>query len=305
MQVAHFRTAAKLVPLMVVLFVAFACSAQSGYSKYGRTNAFNREVLFFQDDQFIESVGVAPLSVPRIVVRLPRPIDTVSGIVLNGDQLFWSTLSPRGAITRATLNGRQARQFIKNVSFVRALVSTKGFLYWLDQKEIGRAALNGSSIQRRFRKLPTDASGAAGDGLATDGRFLYVSSCQRGSIARISLSGFDVTLSFIKLGGHSCPQSLAVGGGHLYWTELGERGGTIGRADLNGTKINERWFRLPVENGPFDLAADNKAVFWTWGGPAGFIGRTSFDRSKVTPRFVRGDNSPALAECNPSGCSNA
>ena len=73
-------------------------------------------------------------------------------------------------------------------------------------------------------------------------------------------------MGYIKLPKSSCPQGLAIGGGELYWAEVG---GHVGRATVGGTHIASKWLNIHTSQGPFDLAADKSNLYWDWGGVAG------------------------------------
>ena len=70
---------------------------------------------------------------------------------------------------------------------------------------------------------------------------------------------------------------VAVNDHHIYWSNSGE--GTIGRANLNGTAVDQRCFtpkRVPLGNVPEGLAVDGRHVYWT-NYPANTIGRANLD----------------------------
>ena len=168
-----------------------------------------------------------------------------------------------------------------------SLVAAGGYVYWSDQHAIGRVALDGSHLRRRFVVLPRQPGGGVADGLASDGKHLYFTRCTEHAIGRVDLDSRRVTRTFIATGAKSCPQGIAVAGGHLYWTELGS--GTIGRASLDGGAPDGRWLNIHSDQGPFQLAADAAHVYWTWGGVNGtpaYAGRANIDRSHLKRRFV-------------------
>jgi hypothetical protein len=214
----------------------------------------------------------------------------VFGIATAGPYLYWVTQSgphDRGALMRATAAGADVRRLVGGLPAPNAIAVAGGFVYWSDQNAIGRIALDGSHVQRRFLVIPQEQGGGVADGLASDGTHLYFSRCTEDAIGRIDLSRRQVTRSFIAAGPKSCPQGLAVAGGHIFWTQLGH--GTIGRAGLDGRRPDGGWLDIHSHQGPFQLAADAGHVYWTWGGVDGspaYTGRVNADRSDLDRRFL-------------------
>ena len=82
------------------------------------------------------------------------------------------------------------------------------------------------------------------------------------------------------------------GNDHLYWTELGPPS-YIGRATLRGTHADDHWLNLHRLPGPFELAADDRWLFFDWEIGAGInpptaVGRARVDGTAVHPRFLAG-----------------
>lgn len=212
------------------------------------------------------------------------------GIAVEGSHVYWSFevgANDRGAIMRASLSGRRVRRLVGGLAAPESVIAVQGFLYWSDQNAIGRVALNGSHLRRRFIVLPREKGGGVADGLASDGTHLYFSRCLDHTIGRATLTGTHVARRFLFIGHNSCPQGVAIAAGHLYWTELGS--GAIGRATLDQRDVNRTWLTIRSDQGPFQLAADSAHVYWSWGGLAGsraYTGRADVDRSNFDPRFL-------------------
>lgn len=230
------------------------------------------------------------------------------GLAVAAGYVYWTTESApvgRGAIWRAPLGGGRPRRLVAGLSQPASLVAVGGELYWDDKTAIGRLALPGGHVDRRFLVLPEEMGGGVADGLASDGRYLYFSRCEDDAIGRVRLNGTGLDPALITIASRACPQGLAVGGGHLYWTELGL--GTIGRANLNGTGATLRWLHIRSDQGPFQIAADGVHVYWTWGGVAGspsYTGRADADGSHLDRRFLSDSLFPmALAGGAPAGPS--
>jgi hypothetical protein len=209
---------------------------------------------------------------------------SVTGIAIAGGRLFWMTLTgANDAISYVGLKGApRAHMLVGRLDLPVGLVAADGWLYWADQNAIGRVRPNGKQLSRKFIKLPQEHGGGVANGLATDGHHLFFSRCQDSEIGRANFGGGGV--GFIKLPKSACPQGLAVGGGDLYWAEIG---GHVGRATLQGTHIVSNWLNIHTMDGPFNLAADRIDIYWDWGGVAGspiHVGRArvsgrGFDRS--------------------------
>jgi hypothetical protein len=205
-------------------------------------------------------------------------------------------------IMRASLNGRHVRPLVGGLAAPGSVIAVHGFVYWDDQNAIGRVALDGSHLRRRFLVLPHERGGGVADGIASDGVHLYFSRCPEGTIGRADLNGRRVVRGFLATGDNTCPQGLAVAGGHLYWTQLGS--GTIGRAGLDGQGADDRWLNIRSQQGPFQIVADRVHVYWTWGGVNGspsYTGRADADGSHLDRRFLADSLYPLALSSDQAG----
>jgi hypothetical protein len=278
------RTAApaKAVPATAVPATAVPAKATTQTAGY----------LYYDTGQYISRVPVAG-GTPRRVVRVGN--GSVTGMAISDGRLFWVTEdSSHDPISYVPLSSvrpgvtPQARQLVGGLSFPLALVSADGWLYWVDENAIGRVRPNGKQLTRRFISMPQENGGGVADGLATDGSHLYFSRCQNDEIGRVSVSGAALNMSFIRLPYLACPQQMAVGNNHVYWTELG---GHLGRATLQGTGASITWLNTRNDNGPFNVAADGANVFWDWGGGAGspmYVGTARVNGTGVRTKFLVG-----------------
>jgi hypothetical protein len=237
----------------------------------------------------IDRVNLTGRRTSTQVVTLPDV--GVFGLAVSHGYVYWVTETApvdRGAIMRATVGGQDVRSLVGGLPAPSSIAIAGGFVYWSDAHAIGRVALNGSHVRRRFLVPPPERGGGVADGLATDGTHLYFSRCTEDAIGRADLSRRQITQQFVVTGPRSCPQGLAVAGDHLYWTQLGA--GTIGRSGLDGSGPNGRWLNIHSDQGPFQLAADAAHLYWTWGGVNGspaYTGRANADRSHMNRRFLR------------------
>jgi len=214
---------------------------------------------------------------------------SVTGIAIADGRLFWVTLTGADdSLSYVGLKGApHAHTLVGGLPFPIGLVAADGWLYWADQNAIGRVRPNGTQLSRQFIKLPQQTGGGVADGLATDGQHLFFSRCQDDEIGRVNSGGGG--LAFIKLPKSSCPQGLAVGGGDLYWAEIG---GYVGHATLQGTQIVSKWLNIHNGQGPFNLAADDVDLYWDWGGVAGspvHVGRARVSGRVSDRSFLLGE----------------
>jgi hypothetical protein len=212
---------------------------------------------------------------------------SVTGMTIADGRLYYATLD-NGKVSYVPLSGGAAHTLVSGLAFPVGLVSADGWLYWADQNAIGRVRPDGASLTRRFVALPQETGGGVANGLATNGRELFFSRCQNGEIGEVAATGGGLNPRFIRLPGLACPQQLAVGNTHLYWTELG---GHIGRATLSGGGANDAWLNIRNGQGPFNVAADGAGVYWDWGGVAGapmHVGMATVSGTQLRSAFLTG-----------------
>jgi hypothetical protein len=268
------------------------CAAAAAFMLLGGTaqaavQAPQPGYLYYDNAGYIQRVPVAG-GQPQRLVRVGGA--SVTGIAVTGGRLFWITESGMtDSLHYVPLNSTQApRALVSGLPFPDALVAAGGWLYWVDQDAIGRVRPDGAQLDKRFLVLPQENGGGEAEGLATDGSHLYFTRCQDGTIGRVDLSGAALRMAFIRLPGLSCPQGLAVGNDHLYWTELG---GHVGRATLQGTGASQTWLNTGEGNGPFNVTADGTNLYWDWGGGAGtpqYVGTARVAGTGVRTHYLLG-----------------
>ncbi len=91
------------------------------------------------------------------------------------------------------------------------------------------------------------------------------------------------------------PTGVAVVGGHIYWGRAANSGAaaaTIGRANLDGTAVNQR-FITGASNPGGCCGFDSKHIYWANDGPnlltgaGGSIGRANLDGTGVNQHFIK------------------
>ena len=100
------------------------------------------------------------------------------------------------------------------------------------------------------------------------------------TLGRVSLDGRAVAPKVIKNGG-ARPCGVTVFGRYLYWAT--QDGGTIGRANLDGTHVASF---ITGRGSPCGVAVSNSHIYWADNG--GSIGRANLDGTDVKPRFIGG-----------------
>ncbi|HEX8645755.1 MAG TPA: SGNH/GDSL hydrolase family protein [Thermoleophilaceae bacterium] len=262
-----------------------------------------RQKLYFQCGETISSLDTDnPGEGPADVADTGN--NEASAIAVAGENVFWTVAYPSVGVWRAGLGGKGARAEFAEASSPGASVATAQHLYWVDEGAIARASLDGSEVDRNFIPLPEqEGFGSVAEGLATDGRFLYFSRCGDSTVGRVGLDGSDPELYFIYVGDRECPQGLAVGGGYIYWTDLGlgeDDPNALGRASVDGENVDPQWLHVGGQLGPYQVVADSEFVYWMHGtsradGGFSYIGRVRHDGSEFTPVFFEPDRAFALA----------
>jgi hypothetical protein len=85
---------------------------------------------------------------------------------------------------------------------------------------------------------------------------------------------------------------VAVDAGHLYWANYGT-GTTIGRAELNGTDVNQSF--ISGASGVSGVGVDGAHIYWANNGSSDngtTIGRANLDGTDVNQSFITGGNGP-------------
>jgi hypothetical protein len=157
---------------------------------------------------------------------------------------------------------------------------------------IVRANLDGTDADRAF--VPTHASD-----IKVDGEHIYWVDLDKGTIARAKLDGTGVEDEFITATDNT--RGLAVGNGHIYWTNgacvpdqcaEGEGEGTIGRAQLgpSGAEEVEQDF-IPNAGNAWAVAVNAEHLYWTRTALTGdgrpFVGRAKADGTEVEREFIK------------------
>ena len=98
---------------------------------------------------------------------------------------------------------------------------------------------------------------------------------------------------------------MAVDAGHVYWTNTQQ--GAIGRADLDGTNVNNTFITGPSLSGqwPVPCATDSTYIYWTLLGVSQpWIGRARLDGTDIQADFIN-VHPFSTPFSSPAGCAIA
>jgi hypothetical protein len=208
-------------------------------------------------------------------------------------------------------------------------------VYWTSSEAIGRANLDGTGVEETF--IPVQKSSVTGStcGLAVDRTHIYWDNGATGTIGRANLDGTGAVQDFIVTGsagpgptGGSGPAAtnvthamcgLLVDGAHIYWgagtvpnmsptdptPPAPGPDGAIGRANLDGTGVDNNFITRVGVSLPIPCAEDGAFLYWasldfTRGPTFDTIGRARLDATDVQPGYVTG---PSPTRFEGPGCA--
>ena len=205
---------------------------------------------------FVSAIGRANLDGSGVNQQLIG-VGAIS-IAVDDHHIYWAgtltdvaTGGPTPYVGRANLDGSGVdTQFIDVQGGALSVAVDSSHVYWTDPSgnRIGRANLDGTGVD------PSFITGVVNPwGVAVDGQHIFwthregTSPPYSGSIGRANLDASGVSPDFIT--GASEPEGIAVDYNHVYWanyydcsnnqTQSGCAGGTIGRANLDGSGVNQ------------------------------------------------------------------
>ena len=199
------------------------------------------------------------------VENLAANVEGVTSIAVDADNglLYWGVKVGRsgGKIQRSRLNGRNIQTLkdgLTSVPMGIALDSSGGTIYWSSASgKIRSMATEGSA---RVTKILENLSNPTS--LAVSNGYLYWIE-PLGRVRRVSLTATRKTAANIATGLGE-PLSIAIASGKIYWVERSNGGGgSLQRANLNGTQIEElKAFTGGVPLG-ISIDASAKKIYWT------------------------------------------
>jgi uncharacterized protein YjbI with pentapeptide repeats len=211
--------------------------------------AVDRQHLYWTNGLSIERSNLAGTVIDPHFITLPAGAQHVT---VDDQYIYWSNFSQIG---RAKLDGTDVtpKFIIPAGSTIGGLAVDDSHVYWAEggSGTIGRANLDGTGVDSNF----ITGVGAV-TGVAVDSQHIYWTELTAsppgipagGSIGRASIDGTGADPSFIT--GAATPFGITVDSAHIYWTNnfncdyqtqpaSGCTGGTIGRANLDGSAVNQ------------------------------------------------------------------
>ena len=221
--------------------------------------AVDRQHVYWSDGGFIGRANLDGTGVNRQLIHLAAGSQFVA---VDDQHVYWTA---GNSIGRANLDGSGVNDhFITVTGGLLAGLAVDSFhIYWADtfQNSIGRANLDGTGVDQRF----IAGSGTSVKGVAVDGQHVYWTQSDAGSppttgsIGRANLDGTGLNSSFVT--GAPEPVGIAVDFDHIYWANSFDcdfhtfppsacAGGTIGRANLDGSAVNQSFATADQSAGP-------------------------------------------------------
>ena len=219
---------------------------------------------------------------PRRVLPLPRPANQLAVVAILVVAAIVAGVLATGAL-------RHSQTAPGGITPLRIYWANSGFG---TGTTIGRANVDGTGVTQRFitgARAPWD--------VAVDGSHVYWANNANGTIGRANLDGTAVNQSFII--GAQAPSGVAVDGAHIYWSNAGTNGcepqatcagSTIGRANLDGTGVNQAF--ITGAKAPLHIAIDSNYLYWANHGGTS-VGRANLDGTGVNQNFVETSGNPA------------
>ena len=224
-------------------------------------DASNRAPIYWIDKQN----GTLHRLVDDDVENLASNVEGVTSLAVDeaNGLIYWGVQVGRsgGKIQRSRLNGRNVQTLkdrLTSIPMGIALDAAGGTIYWTSASgKIRSMATEGST---RVTKILEDLSDPTS--LAVSNGYLYWAE-PLGRVRRVNLTATRKVPANIATGLGE-PLSIAIAKGKIYWVERnGGKGGSLQRANLNGTQIEElKAFTGGVPLGISIDSSDNK-IYWT------------------------------------------
>ena len=214
------------------------------------------------------------------------------GVAIDGQHVYWAQGAAKGSIGRANLNATGVRQnFISTGSNTRGLALDSFGIYWSHVVSgagaIGHSSLDGSNVNPVFISTSGPPCGVAAD----PDKLYWANSANPGTIGRAH-GPLDVEPTFIRAGGSPC--GVAVTATHTYWANQG--GGTIGRANHDGTHVRQDFISVP---GACGVAVSGSRVYFT-SATSNSIGVAKLDGTVLNRQLIKDASAPCGVTADPT-----
>ena len=214
--------------------------------------------------------------VGKDVHKFVLDVDNALSIAVGGGKVYWTekTGESAGTINSANLDGTGVKELksILAVPMGIAVDVTNSKLYWTNSR--GRIQSLNSDGSGRITNVLQNLSSPLDIALA-GGNVYWTHS--NGGVGFVNLKGQKQVRNISN--GADSAGSLAIAGGKVYWTEqVGESGGTINSANLNGSGVTELTSILAV---PMGIAVDTARSKLYWTNSRGRIQSADLDGSGI------------------------
>jgi hypothetical protein len=242
---------------------AVALSAVAALGAAGRADAY----IYWSGGSTIGRANLDGSGVNSAFISGIRPFS----VAVDGAHIYWAD-HDAGAIGRANLDGTGVTpRFITGAHDPLGVTSDGAHVYWANHADatIGRASVDGTQVDQGFVSSPYAPAGAPSAlDVAVDSDHVYWSSSSTQGIGRANLDGSGGQLDWLFRVDQ--PYGVDVDGAHIWWAN----GGTVGRANLDGTDIVTGFITTGGLNAS-GLAVDRAHVYWS--DPRLGIGRANLD----------------------------
>jgi hypothetical protein len=167
-----------------------------------------------------------------------------TGIAVTSSAIYWG--NGDNTIGHANIDGTGPVGGFISAATSNGLAADSSFLYFLGDLSIGRATLDGTSVDPNFQAVPEPFAGPA-----VDPSFLYWASDAGNTVGRVPVGGGTPDGNFIAAGTTSGgPSGVAVNSQYVFWGDIDAD--TIGRANINGNAVNHNLVAGAAITGPTD-----------------------------------------------------
>jgi uncharacterized protein YjbI with pentapeptide repeats len=222
----------------------------------------DRQHVYWTNGGFIARSNLDGTGVNPQFVKLPAGAHYLA---VDDKFIYWTNGGPK--IGRANFDGTDVNPnfiTINGDTFLNGLAVDSSHIYWADseQKTIGRANLDGTGVNPSFITGVPNVTDVAVDSQHiywTENTSAGPPSPASGLIGRANLDGTGVNPNFVPVAGF--PRGIAVDSAHIYWANYYTcdfrtnpfsncTGGTIGRADLDGSAVDQAYVTAGSDAGP-------------------------------------------------------
>ena len=210
---------------------------------------------------FADTIGRARLNGTQVDQDFITAPGAPVGIAVDDQHIYWSTDNLGSiAIGRANVDGTgvDSKFITTGISDGSGMAIDDTHVYWANftTDTIARAKLNGTAIEPSFitgASEPTAIDVNAG--------LIYWVNAERGvwTIGRASLDDVPNSVDQSFITGAIGPLGVAVNATRIYWTNAGNPT-SIGRANLDGTGVDQSLIDLPSRALPWEIAVNAGAA---------------------------------------------